>query len=268
MVIPEQEVMYTVSVHISGHIGASVGDMYKACERFERLVVGFVKKPNDGPSPKYYLCLVKWLEALFGWVFFSGFDILNLNHLKDLSVYWLGVCGMEEVVNVLWVIVKDVNVVGVGIKGLIVGVFDIKKLCGLHDYTDHPLPSKHASLASSIPHYSCRYMFIVAYTLYCAHPTTITSIQFPWLPPFFVLRPGRVPLFVGTISSEICDSSSNIYAKIWSFFPVNSLRVLICEPKMLPPNTCKVPRPHHIPSRMTVWYRKGNAIIGVTILKS
>ncbi|KAB5561737.1 hypothetical protein DKX38_006694 [Salix brachista] len=79
---PKQEVMYTVSVHISGHIGATVDDMYKACERFECLVVGFVKKPNDGPSPKYYLCLVMWLEALFGWVFFNGFDILNLNHLK------------------------------------------------------------------------------------------------------------------------------------------------------------------------------------------
>ncbi|KAJ6365704.1 hypothetical protein OIU76_030470 [Salix suchowensis] len=31
-----------------GHIGATVDDMYKACEGFERLVVGFVKKTNDG----------------------------------------------------------------------------------------------------------------------------------------------------------------------------------------------------------------------------
>uniref|UniRef100_A0A6N2KFY8 Glyoxalase/fosfomycin resistance/dioxygenase domain-containing protein n=1 Tax=Salix viminalis TaxID=40686 RepID=A0A6N2KFY8_SALVM len=30
------------------HIGATVDDMYKACEGFERLVVGFVKKTNDG----------------------------------------------------------------------------------------------------------------------------------------------------------------------------------------------------------------------------
>ncbi|KAJ6765505.1 GDSL ESTERASE/LIPASE EXL3 [Salix purpurea] len=41
-----------------------------------------------------------------------------------------------------------------------------KKLCGLRDHADHPLPSKHASSASSIPHYSCRYMFSVAYTLF------------------------------------------------------------------------------------------------------
>ena len=48
---PKQEVMYTVSVHFSGHIGATVDDMYKACEGFERLVVGFVKKTNDGKTP-------------------------------------------------------------------------------------------------------------------------------------------------------------------------------------------------------------------------
>ncbi|KAF8650264.1 hypothetical protein HU200_064023 [Digitaria exilis] len=31
-----------------GHIGVTVDDVYKACERFERLGVEFVKKPNDG----------------------------------------------------------------------------------------------------------------------------------------------------------------------------------------------------------------------------
>ncbi|KAK3145204.1 hypothetical protein QOZ80_4AG0325370 [Eleusine coracana subsp. coracana] len=31
-----------------GHIGVAVDDVYKACERFERLGVEFVKKPNDG----------------------------------------------------------------------------------------------------------------------------------------------------------------------------------------------------------------------------
>lgn len=31
-----------------GNIGVTVDDTYKACERFERLGVEFVKKPNDG----------------------------------------------------------------------------------------------------------------------------------------------------------------------------------------------------------------------------
>lgn len=31
-----------------GHIGITVDDTYKACERFERLGVEFVKKPDDG----------------------------------------------------------------------------------------------------------------------------------------------------------------------------------------------------------------------------
>lgn len=32
----------------SGHIGITVDDTRKACERFERLGVEFVKKPDDG----------------------------------------------------------------------------------------------------------------------------------------------------------------------------------------------------------------------------
>lgn len=31
-----------------GHIGFTVPDVDKACERFEKLGVKFVKKPNDG----------------------------------------------------------------------------------------------------------------------------------------------------------------------------------------------------------------------------
>ncbi|KAI9396985.1 hypothetical protein POPTR_004G214966v4 [Populus trichocarpa] len=45
---PKQEVTFTVSVRISGNIGVTVDDTYKACERFERLGVEFMKKPNDG----------------------------------------------------------------------------------------------------------------------------------------------------------------------------------------------------------------------------
>lgn len=31
-----------------GHIGLMVPDVYKACERFEKLGVNFIKKPDDG----------------------------------------------------------------------------------------------------------------------------------------------------------------------------------------------------------------------------
>ena len=34
----------------SGHIGITVDDTYKACERFEQLGVEFVKKPTDGET--------------------------------------------------------------------------------------------------------------------------------------------------------------------------------------------------------------------------
>lgn len=42
-----------------GHIGLAVPDVYKASERFEKLGVEFVKKPDGGESfgQKFTLCL-------------------------------------------------------------------------------------------------------------------------------------------------------------------------------------------------------------------
>ncbi|KAJ6369185.1 hypothetical protein OIU78_001528 [Salix suchowensis] len=52
-----------------GHIGATVDDMYKACEGFERLVVGFVKKTNDVAGKMKGVAFIKdldgyWIEIL------------------------------------------------------------------------------------------------------------------------------------------------------------------------------------------------------------
>ncbi|KAI5666381.1 hypothetical protein M9H77_16234 [Catharanthus roseus] len=72
------------------HIAITVDDTYKACERFERLGVEFVKKPDDAVDNSFFFYLNDIRVRFAGK--FKGFAFI-----KDPDGYWIEIFDIERI---------------------------------------------------------------------------------------------------------------------------------------------------------------------------
>lgn len=81
-----------------GHIGIEVPDVEKACKRFEKLGVKFVKKPNDGTSCCFQ---VKCIVVNVNCYMFSTGKMKGLAFIKDPDGYWIEILNSDNLSQML-----------------------------------------------------------------------------------------------------------------------------------------------------------------------